>query len=82
MRLSIGVMLSQMHSGSGLWQRGQSGTASAVAGPVSGSDGLDMRPLYACRRRASTAPGRPLRYSAGAATAAGSDRRRTRSIKR
>ena len=45
---SIGVTLSQMHSGSGLRQCGQSGTASAAA-PASDSACSDMRPLYASR---------------------------------
>src|ERR1700739_757889 len=62
-RFSIGVMLSQMHSGNGLWQRGQSGIAAAV--PVSGSDCFDIRPLYAAQRRASTTQGRSRLISAG-----------------
>jgi len=78
---SIGVMLSQMQSGNGFWQLGQSGIASAMAAPVAGSDGFDMGPLYAARRRASTTQSRSA-CSAGAATALGSDRQRTRSIKR
>src|SRR6266478_3109000 len=72
-RLSIGVTLSQMQSGSGFWQRGQSGVISAAAEPASGLDCFDMRPLYAPRRHGSTTHDRSLSYSAGAPTAAGSD---------
>src|ERR1700676_1375 len=53
-RLSIGVMLSQMHSGCGFWQCEQSGIASTAVGPASGSDGFDMRPLYPLWLCAST----------------------------
>src|SRR5947207_12420470 len=81
-RLSIVLTLSQMQSGNGFWQRGQSGIASTTVVPVSGSDCFDMRPLYAPWRHASTTQDQSLGYSAGAPTAAGSDRRRSRSIKR
>ena len=37
---SIRVMLSQMQSGNGFWQLGQSGIACAMAAPVAGSDGF------------------------------------------
>jgi hypothetical protein len=65
-------MLSQMHSGNGLWQCGQSGIAAAT--PVSGSDCFDMRPLYAARRRASTTQGRFPAHFAGASIAPDRDR--------
>src|SRR5581483_5452192 len=48
---SIGVMLSQMHSGNGLLQRGQSRIASAAAAD---SLWLGIRPLYAASTTAST----------------------------
>src|SRR5689334_4004476 len=51
MRLSIGATLSQMHSGSGFWQCGQSAITSASAGPGMS----DIAALYAACRKASTA---------------------------
>src|SRR6266478_8210469 len=53
--LSIGVMLSQMHSGNGLPQSAHSGTSSTsvpVLDSALDSDCFDIRPLYAAGRPA------------------------------
>ena len=79
---SIGVMLSQMHSGSGLPQSAHSGTSSASVLALA-SDCFDIRPLYASPANPFNNSGQSVDYSAGAWIAAGSaQRRRNRSIRR
>src|SRR3984885_8169009 len=47
-RFSIGTMLSQMHNAGGLWQRGQSGVASAATGSTSAWDCLGIARYTPC----------------------------------
>ena len=71
MRLSIGVMSSHTHSGSGFWQRGQSAIPVVAATAVRASVCPDIEPLYAAHRSASTIweRRRPLAIIASAVSA-------------
>ena len=83
-RLSIAVTLSQMQSGSGFRQRGQSGVVSAAAEPASGFDCFDVRPLYARDGavRSAQPPPELFRRRPTVRPDPGPSRRRSRSIRR